>query len=128
MKTQFHPYQTAPIIAGTNKTKQNQKPTGNKFAHALQQNLEPMAEKLSISKHAKARLEQRNIDIKPETWSKVESKLGEARKKGVNDSLVLLDNAALIVSAKNNTVITAMGREEATSRIFTNINGTILMD
>ena len=128
MKTQFHPFQTAPIIAGTNKTKPNQKTTGNQFAHALQQNLEPMAEKLSISKHAKARLEQRNIDIKPETWSKVESKLGEARKKGVNDSLVLLDNAALIVSAKNNTVITAMGREEATSQIFTNINGTIVMD
>lgn len=128
MKTQFLPYQTAPIIAGTNKTKPNQKPTGNQFAHALQQNLEPMAEKLSISKHAKIRLEQRNIDIKPETWSKMESKLVEARKMGVKDSLVLLDNAALIVSAKNNTVITAMGREEATSQIFTNINGTILMD
>ena len=128
MKTQFHPFQTAPIIAGKDKTKSNLKPAGNQFAHALQQNLEPPAGKLSISKHAKARLEQRNIDIKPETWSKVESKLGEARKKGVNDSLVLLDNAALIVSAKNNTVITAMGREEATSQIFTNINGTIVMD
>jgi flagellar operon protein len=52
----------------------------------------------------------------------------EARKMGVNDSLVLLTDAALIISAKNNTVITAMGREEASSQIFTNINGTILMD
>ena len=47
---------------------------------------------------------------------------------GVKESLVLVDDAALIVSAKNNTVITAMNRAEATAQIFTNINGTILMD
>ncbi|PJH69376.1 flagellar protein, partial [Salmonella enterica subsp. enterica serovar Typhimurium] len=33
-----------------------------------------------------------------------------------------------IVNAKNNTVVTAMDKQEATSRIFTNINATILMD
>ena len=37
---------------------------------------------------------------------------------GVNESLVLLKDAALIVSAKNNTVITAMDRNEAA---YTNI-------
>ena len=47
---------------------------------------------------------------------------------GVTDSLVLTKEAALVVSAKNNTVITAMGRDEASSQIFTNINGTILID
>ena len=52
----------------------------------------------------------------------------EAKKLGVKESLVLLDDAALIVSAKNQTVITAMDRKEAMSQIFTNINGTIVMD
>lgn len=47
---------------------------------------------------------------------------------GVKESLVLLNDAALIVSAKNNTVITAMNRKEATEQIFTNINGTIIMN
>ena len=47
---------------------------------------------------------------------------------GIKESLVLLNNAALIVSAKNNTVITAMDREEAIDQIFTNINGTIIMN
>ena len=37
----------------------------------------------------------------------------EAKKLGVKESLVLLDDAALIVSAKNQTVITAMDRNEA---------------
>ena len=71
---------------------------------------------------------QRNIDIDAVTWSKIESKIQQAKKMGVTDSLVLTDNAALVVSAKNNTVITAMDRAEASSQIFTNINGTILID
>ncbi|CAH0256706.1 hypothetical protein [Peribacillus sp. Bi134] len=47
---------------------------------------------------------------------------------GVNESLIITKNAALIVSPKNNMVITVMNREEATSQIFTNINGTIILD
>ncbi|PEZ81367.1 hypothetical protein CN380_10640 [Bacillus sp. AFS017274] len=34
----------------------------------------------------------------------------------------------LLVSTKNNKVITVMDRDEATSQIFTNINGTIILD
>ena len=71
---------------------------------------------------------QRNIDIDSVTWSKIESKIQQAKKMGVTESLVLTDNSALVVSAKNNTVITAMNRQEASAQIFTNINGTILID
>ncbi|WP_241663243.1 hypothetical protein [Peribacillus simplex] len=39
----------------------------------------------------------------------------------VTESLVITENAALIVSTKNNKVITVMYRDEATSQIFTNI-------
>ncbi|GAB6258765.1 MULTISPECIES: hypothetical protein [Peribacillus] len=35
---------------------------------------------------------------------------------GVNESLIITKNAALIVSPKNNMVITVMNREEATSQ------------
>ena len=51
----------------------------------------------------------------------------EARQKGVNQPLVLMDQAALIVSAKNATVITAMDRTEAKQQLFTNIDGTIVL-
>ncbi|WP_409292284.1 TIGR02530 family flagellar biosynthesis protein [Peribacillus sp. SCS-37] len=83
---------------------------------------------LIISKHAKARLADRNIEIDKAGWTKIGAKVKEAKKMGVTESLVLTKNAALIVSAKNNTVITAMDRKEAGSQIFTNINGTIIMD
>ena len=82
---------------------------------------------LKISKHAEKRLNERNIKIDQELWNKIEQKVNEAKGKGVSDSLVVTEQAALIVSAKNNTVITAMDRQEASSQIFTNINGTILI-
>ena len=60
--------------------------------------------------------------------NQIGEKIKEAKTMGVKESLVIVDDAALIVSAQNNTVITAMNRAEATAQIFTNINGTILMD
>jgi flagellar operon protein len=83
---------------------------------------------LTISKHANERLAQRGIHIPDQQWQKITEKVLEAKKLGVNESLVLTKHAALIVSAKNQTVITAMDRTEAKTQIFTNINGTIIVD
>ncbi|MFD2628390.1 TIGR02530 family flagellar biosynthesis protein [Oceanobacillus kapialis] len=83
---------------------------------------------LKLSKHASERLQERNIQINANQWELINQKVKEAKTKGITDSLVITNEAALLVSAKNNTVVTAMNRQEATSRIFTNINGTILLD
>ncbi|MCK1996159.1 flagellar protein [Psychrobacillus psychrodurans] len=83
---------------------------------------------LKVSKHANQRLQERNINISEAEWQIVSEKVSEARSKGVNDSLVLMDQAALIVSAKNSTVITAMDRIEARDQLFTNIDGTIVLN
>ncbi|MFF2752570.1 TIGR02530 family flagellar biosynthesis protein [Psychrobacillus sp. NPDC058041] len=83
---------------------------------------------LKVSKHANQRLAERNIHITDAEWQLVSEKVSEARSKGVNDSLVLMDQAALIVSAKNATVITAMDRKEAKDQLFTNIDGTIVLN
>lgn len=83
---------------------------------------------LKVSKHAKQRLLERNIHINDAQWQLVKEKMQEAKQKGVTDSLVLMNHAALLVSTKNNTIVTAMNREEATTKIFTNINGTIVID
>ena len=83
---------------------------------------------LKVSKHANQRLAERNIHISEAEWQLVSEKVSEARLKGVNDSLVLMDQAALIISAKNATVITAMDRKEARNQLFTNIDGTIVLN
>ena len=84
-------------------------------------------QELKISKHANERLIERNILISDSEWGNVTEKVFEARDKGVNQPLVLMDQAALIVSAKNATVITAMDRSEAKQQLFTNIDGTIVL-
>ena len=82
---------------------------------------------LKISRHASERMQERNIQISDEEWQHVTNRVLEARDKGVKQPLVLLDQAALIVSAKNATVITALDRHEAKSQLFTNIDGTIVL-
>jgi flagellar operon protein len=85
-------------------------------------------QELKVSKHASDRLQERNIHLDDSQWKLIHEKVTEAKQKGVTDSLVVMNNAALLVSAKNNTVVTAMNLEEASNRIFTNINGTILIN
>lgn len=89
--------------------------------------LKQATNELKISKHANERIHERNIHISDEEWQHVTDKVLEARTKGVNQPLVLMDQAALIVSAKNATVITAMDRTEAKEQLFTNIDGTIVL-
>jgi len=95
--------------------------------HSFVEHLQHANNELKISKHANERINERNIHISDEEWQQVTDKVFEARKKGVNQPLVLMDQAALIVSAKNATVITAMDRTEAKQQLFTNIDGTIVL-
>ncbi len=95
------------------------------FVKHLNQAMQPAT--LKISKHAAGRLTERNIHISDAEWLHVTEKVNEAKLKGIKESLVLMDQAALIVSAKNSTVITAMDRMEAKDQLFTNIDGTIVL-
>ena len=81
---------------------------------SFSQHLQEISSKqqLKISKHATERLTERNIHISDDEWKVVSEKVFEAHSKGVQHPLVLMDQAALIVSAKNATVITAMERKK----------------
>ena len=120
------PVQPITIHSNTrpNKTEKSSNQTFSQFLEKAVAHVNP----LTISKHAEKRMEQRKISIEPQEWEQIGIKVNEARQKGVKESLVLLKNAALIVSAKNNTVVTVMDRQEAGKQIFTNIDGTILLD
>lgn len=112
-------------IRQPNTSKQATTPKGAFLQHLQQATVKT---ELKVSKHANQRLEERNISISDAEWKLVSDKVSEARSKGVNDSLVLMEQAALIVSAKNATVITAMNRTEAKDQLFTNIDGTIVLN
>lgn len=82
---------------------------------------------VKLSNHAKSRLHERNIYISNEKWNQISEKMNEAKGKGVTDALVVLEDVALVVNTKNNIVVTAVDSKTATDKIFTNINGTILI-
>lgn len=85
------------------------------------------ASEVKVSKHAQQRLAERNIQLPEQKWQQLNEKMVEANQKGVTDALVMVDDVALVVSTKNKTVVTAIHQDEATNKIFTNINGTIIL-
>lgn len=123
-RVNMHRIPSQPLISQRPSLKSVQGPSQS-FQEQLNKAVQPAG--LKISKHASERLAERNIHITETEWAHMTDKLNEARVKGIKDSLVLMDKAALIVSAKNSTVITAMDRMEAKDQLFTNIDGTIVL-
>lgn len=82
---------------------------------------------LKFSAHASQRLQDRKIALDSQTMLKVNDAIDKADAKGVEDTLVLTKDAALIVNVKNRTVITAMDRNSLTGNVFTNIDGAVIV-
>ncbi|SFP07619.1 TIGR02530 family flagellar biosynthesis protein [Salibacterium halotolerans] len=114
---------------GTSAPKQKTAPasSGPSFQEVLNGQLETSGG-LKVSRHAEKRLHDRDVIVTNEQWQKISGKMEEARTKGVKDAVVFTDSSALVVSAQNNTVITAMQRNEASDHIFTNIDGTFAVN
>ena len=82
---------------------------------------------LKLSSHASQRLNERQIKIDSQTWAKVSDAVDRAEAKGIEDTLVLTADAALIVNVKNRTVITAMDKGSLAGNVFTNIDGAVIV-
>lgn len=107
-------------------TRIDQTKLGHKsFQNILQQQLG--TEELKFSKHANQRLQSRNITLSDDQINRLNNGLQNARAKGVNESLMLVDNVALVVNVDNSTVITALERSETKDHVFTNIDGAVLL-
>lgn len=83
--------------------------------------------RLKFSKHAAARLSNRNINLSREQSVRLENGVQQAKEKGINESLVLVDSLAFIVNVPSRTVVTAMDQTETKSNVFTNIDGAVIM-
>lgn len=83
-------------------------------------------QEVKFSAHAVTRMEQRNIDMSQQDNQRLNNAVDLADKKGSKDSLVLIDDYALIVSVKNRTVVTAMDKEQLKDNVITKIDSTVL--
>jgi flagellar operon protein len=94
----------------------------NAFANILATQMETPVQ---FSKHAALRLNDRNINLTGEQINRVADGIGRADQKGIRDSLVLVDDVALVVNVKSRTVITAISQMQ--ENIFTNIDGAVVV-
>ncbi len=102
--------------------------SGASFQNILSEKLTSQeASQLKFSKHAAMRLDNRNISLSQEQNQRLEAGVQKASEKGINESLVLVDSLAFIVNVPNQTVVTAMDQNESTDKIFTNIDGAVIV-
>lgn len=101
------------------------KDTGTSFAEILNNQLQ--SQPVKFSNHAQQRLKSRNIQLTPGEMEKLQAAVQKARQKGARESLILFDRLALVVSIKNNTVITAVDGESLKENVFTNIDSAVIV-
>lgn len=81
---------------------------------------------IRVSTHAKGRLENRNIQLDPQRLERLNHAMDKLSQKGARESLVLMDDLALIVSVRNRTVITCMDDESMKEAVVTNIDSAVI--
>ncbi|MCR5590923.1 MAG: flagellar protein [Lachnospiraceae bacterium] len=79
-----------------------------------------------FSKHAENRLSERNIELSDKVMDRLSAGMQAAGQKGINESLVMVDQLAFIVNVKNQTVITALDGNDQKGNVFTNIDGAVI--
>ena len=99
---------------------------GQSFNQILQETIENR-QPLQFSKHANMRLNTRDIRLSDSQLKRVEDAVTQAKVKGVRDSLVLVDDVALVVNVQNKVVITALNKNQAGDHVFTNIDGAVIV-
>jgi flagellar operon protein len=86
-----------------------------------------IAGELKFSQHAQERLKSRHINLGELEMKQLQEAVGRARAKGARESLVLMGELALVVSVKNNTVITAVDGANLRENVFTNIDSAVIV-
>jgi len=81
---------------------------------------------LKFSAHAEQRMRDRNIRLSDVELARLRDAVDRARAKGARESLVMMDNAAFVVSVRNQTVITAVDLESMKQNVFTNIDSAVI--
>jgi flagellar operon protein len=80
-----------------------------------------------MSAHAAKRLADRNVEFSLNDQARLEAAVDRIESKGADKSLVLMDDLALLVSARNRVVITALDSASAREGVFTNIDSAVII-
>ena len=89
--------------------------------------LKKQLDAITISKHAKQRIENRGIEIDLNTMDKLNSAMDKLSQKGSKDSLILLDQVAYIVNPQQKVIITCVDKDHMQENIFSGIDSAMIL-
>ena len=95
------------------------------FENALQSQIAKQ-NGVKLSAHAQKRLAERNVQLTNNEQARLDAAVDRVQQKGADKSLVLMDDLALVVSARNRIVITALDSTSARDGVFTNIDSAVI--
>jgi len=82
------------------------------------------AEGIQLSRHAQKRVDRRDLALNDAQLGRLDSAISRAAEKGARNSIVMLDDLAVVVDIRQRTVVTAMQQEGG--RVFTNIDSVVI--
>ena len=85
------------------------------------------SKELAFSKHASQRLHSRGIELSDQQVNQISDALDKAAAKGSRETLVLMDDVALVASVENRTVITAFDRDQLKDGVVTSIDSAVIL-
>lgn len=100
--------------------------TGKQFSQVLNESLDAQGG-IRFSNHAMQRLRERNISLSPGQLGAIRDAVDQAAARGGRESLLLMEDLALVASVPNRTVITAMRTDETNANVFTNIDSAVVV-
>ncbi len=110
--------------APTARGRQQNSGTSGSFDQLLQNRIDQGSVK--FSRHASERMQSRGIQFSPDQLQRLESAVSQVNNKGGRESLVMLDDTALVVSVKNETVVTVVDKNQLKNNVFTNIDSAVI--
>lgn len=99
------------------------------FAEVLRERLAGTgrAAGVEFSRHALERLQASGRPLSATQVRAVGEAIDRAAAKGARESLILVDDLALVVSVPNRTVITAVAGERMKEQVFTQIDSAVIV-
>ena len=81
---------------------------------------------VKFSKHAVDRMNNRGIQFSSSQIERLEQAVSQVNAKGGKESLVMIDDTALVVSVKNEPVVTVVDTQQLKNNVFTNIDSAVI--
>ncbi|MEW6661727.1 MAG: TIGR02530 family flagellar biosynthesis protein [Bacillota bacterium] len=112
-----------PPVTKTDKAKE----TATAFKAVLEREIIKDNGRLKFSQHAQERLAKRQVSLSAQDLERLSQAVEQAARKGARESLILMDDLALIVSIANRTVVTAVNGTNIKESVFTNIDSAVII-